>query len=268
VTNADDTAKPEKPRQMLQTVERALSLLEFVAAARRPPTIKDVSAGLGLNVTTIYHLYNTLEYRGYLRRDPDGTLRIGARAGVLNQALIAGSANGRDLHPVVANLAAAVEETVYLTSWADGAVVIQDVVEGPQALRVSGLYIGYHGREVQRASGKAVLAHLEPDAVEAVIRRNKNELDSEIMTRAAATLTNELKNVRRNGFALDDQTYTPGVYCVASPYFNASGRVAGSIAVSVPAVRFSKQRKNLTAAVIRAARECSEIFGYLPSATG
>jgi hypothetical protein len=33
-------------------------------------------------------------------------------------------------------------------------------------------------------------------------------------------------------------------------------------------VRFSKQRKNLTAAVIRAARECSEIFGYLPSATG
>jgi len=252
----------------LQTVERALSVLEFVATARRPPTVKDLAAGLDLRLTTVYHLYNTLEYRGYLRRNADGTLRIGPQAGLLNQALVSTASPARDLHPVVADLAASVEETAYLTSWMDRSVVIQDVVEGPQALRVSGLYIGYRGREVHRASGKAVLAHLDQDSLDRVVERNLVDLDLEVAQKVEMTLPAELRNVRRNGFAVDEQAYTPGVYCVAAPYFDVTGKVGGSISISIPTVRFFKRRKLLVGAVIDAARECSAILGFIPEATG
>ncbi len=252
-----------KPGTTLQTVERALSVLEFVATSRRPPTIKDVAQGLALNVPTVYHLVNTLEYRGYLRRETDGTLRIGVGAGVLHRAMISSPELAQDLHPVIAALAATVEETTYRTSWADLAVVIQDVVEPLQALRVSGLYVGYRGREVQRASGKAVLAHLSDSDFDAVVNRNLIELGASDISEVAPNLDVELAQVRRKGFALDEQGYTEGVFCVAAPYFDASGCVGGSVAVSVPAVRFAKRRKILAAAVFATAAECSTLLGHV-----
>lgn len=263
----DHSPTTGKPRTTLQTVERALSVLEFVATARRPPTVKDVAHELGLNLTTVYHLFNTLEYRGYLRREPGGTLRIGARAGALHRAL-SGSEQARDLHPVIVELSAAVNETTYQTSWADGGVVIQDVVEAPQALRVSGLYIGYRGREIQRASGKAVLAHLDDYMVDTVIERNAAELGLADVEDVAPGLVRELAQVRRNGYAVDEQTYAAGIYCVAAPFFGASGGVEGSVAVSVPAVRFSRRRRELTAAVMSAATQCSAALGYSPEVAG
>lgn len=246
----------------MQTVERALSVLEHVAQCRQAPTLREVSISLGLNITTVYHLVNTLEHRGYLARDARGTLRIGARAAVLHQALVAGLVPSRDLQPVVEDLSATLDETAYLTSWADDSVVIQAVVEAPQALRVSGLYVGYRGREVSRASGKAVLAYLPAAARSAVVQANLESHDAQERAKLEEALAVELEGVRRNGFAIDEQTYTPGVYCVAAPYFNADGTVSGSVAVSVPAVRYPKRRKLLISAVRAAAEACSERMGH------
>lgn len=255
-------SKSEKPRTTLQTVERALSVLEFVAQAHRAPTVKEVATGLDLNLATVYHLYNTLEYRGYLHRDPAGALYIGASAGILHQALVSGPGQGRELHNVIDELSQSVGETAYLTSWADDAVVIQAVVEAPHALRVSGLYVGYRGREIHRASGKAVLAHLDPASQAKVIDRNIAEFGEEVAGKLTASLHNELDEVSRNGFALDNQRYTPGICCVAAPYFSSGGKIAGSVSVSVPAVRFPKRRKPLIEAVIEAARTCSALLGH------
>ena len=47
----------------LQTVERALSFLEYVATAPVPPNVRDVAKALDLNITTSYHLLRTLVAR-------------------------------------------------------------------------------------------------------------------------------------------------------------------------------------------------------------
>jgi len=254
----------EKPRTTLQTVERALSVLEFVAASQRPPNVKDIAAGLQLNLTTVYHLFNTLEHRGYLHRDVSGAIRIGSRAGALHRAMVGEMVHSRELHPIIEEVSRATEETAYLTSWSHGAVVIQHVVEAPQALRVSGLYVGYRGREIERASGKAVLAHLDAPARTSVIDRCIVEIDESLRSAFVADLQSELEQVVRNGFALDNETYTPGVYCVAAPFFSESGEVAGSVSVSVPAVRFPNRQKTLIGAVLEAAHSCSRLMGNDP----
>ena len=73
----------EKAPTTLQTVKRALAFLEAVAEARQPPRLRDVAQTLGINVTSSYHLLNTLQLAGYVTRDPDGTFRIGGRAAIL-----------------------------------------------------------------------------------------------------------------------------------------------------------------------------------------
>ena len=107
-----------------------------------------------------------------------------------------------------------------------------------------------------------MLAHLPTSLRAPVVHRNMLELAPERRAEVERALDDELDGVRRDGFALDDQTYTPGVYCVAAPYFSADGTVGGSVAVSVPAVRFPKRRKLIISAVLEAARSCSELMGY------
>src|SRR5947207_235121 len=67
----------------LRTVDRALSVLEFVAEAPREPSIKEVARGLGLNLSACYHLVNTLESRAYLMKGQDHRLRLGPRVATL-----------------------------------------------------------------------------------------------------------------------------------------------------------------------------------------
>ncbi|MEO3824734.1 IclR family transcriptional regulator [Actinomadura sp. B10D3] len=243
-------------------MDRALSVLEYVAQAPSPQTIPDVSAALGLNITTTYHLFNTLEACGYLARNADRTIRIGSRVGMLYRAMLSDLAIPRDLRPCVETLSSRVSESAYLTGWTDQAVIIQAVVEPPQALRVTGLYIGYRENEVYRASGKAVLAYLPPSERAPVIERNLAERprDADYMTN---DLPAELAAVAKHGYAVDDEEYTPGVCCVAAPYFNADGSISGSVAVSLPAFGFSQRRRELIEAVRATAKECSALLGYV-----
>jgi DNA-binding IclR family transcriptional regulator len=160
----------EKTPTTLQTVERALAFLETVAQARRPPRLKEVAEALGINVTTSYHLLNTLQMAGYLTRDSDGSLRIGGRTAILYQGLVRNFALGRELTPVIEELSGSTGETAYIAALNREKVIIQAVVEGDQAVRVTGLYVGFSGSEHIRASGKAVLAHLPDEQRNAALR--------------------------------------------------------------------------------------------------
>jgi DNA-binding IclR family transcriptional regulator len=241
-------------------VERALAFLEAVAQARRPPRLKEVAQSLGINVTTSYHLLNTLQLAGYLTRDSDGALRIGGRTAILYQGLVRNFALGGELMPVIADLSGSTGETAYIAALNRDKVIIQALVEGDQAVRVTGLYVGFSGSEHIRASGKAVLAHLPDEQRNGALRQclpdaSAGELNSVIR---------ELHKVRELGWAQDDGRFQEGVRCIAAPFFRAGGSVAGSVAVSVPAARFFAAQDRIIDAVVRSALRASQIIGHDP----
>jgi len=61
----------------------------------------------------------------------------------------------------------------------------------------------------------------------------------------------ELHKVRELGWAQDDGHFQEGVCCIAAPFFGSGGSVTGSVAVSVPAARFSAARERITDAGAR-----------------
>lgn len=258
-----DASDSERPRTTLQTAQRALAFLEFVAQAVEPPRLKDVATALGLNITTCYHLFNTLQEAGYVVRNSGGQIRVGGRVSVLYNGLVRQLISGRELHPVVSTLSARTQETAYLTSLSDNGVVIQSVIEGSHAVRVTGLYVGFSGAEHVRASGKAVLAYMDPAERETVLDSSMRGMDDAQRRSATRRLERELAEVRTQGWAFDDQYFEDTVCCVAAPYFEATGEVAGSVAVSVPAGRFADRQEQLTADVCRAADEASEVLGQV-----
>ena len=50
-------------------------------------------------------------------------------------------------------------------------------------------------------------------------------------------LIEALRHVRRNGYAMDDEEYQPGVICVGAPIRDHNGAVVGAISASTPAMR-------------------------------
>jgi IclR family acetate operon transcriptional repressor len=246
----------------LQTVERALAFLEVVAQAPSPLALRDVAGALGLKVTTSYHLLNTLRGAGYLIRDADGTLRIGARAAVLYNGLVRQLAVGEDLRPVIEKLSAETSETAYLSRLNESGVVVQMLMEGLHAVRVSGLYIGFCGAEHERASGKAVLAHMSDGDRAGLLAKSTAEMTDSARRSLLLDLDKELDLIKQRGWSLDEERFQKGVSCVAAPYFHADGKVAGSVALSVPCTRFTQAKESLTAAVVTAAMTASQPLGH------
>lgn len=251
----------------LRTLERGFAFLEYAAQCPSPPRLKDIAAALDLNITTCYHLSNTLQELGYLTKMPDGELRISGRVGLLYEGMLRHFVLARDAQPIVAGLSRRTDETAYLCSATPDGVVVQTLAEGTQPVQVAGLYVGYYGLEHTRASGKAVLAFLDGDdrlkLIQQSVRGSKTEDAAEVL----AELEDELAMVRARGWSLDNRHFQESVCCVAAPFFLHNGRVAGSIAVSVPAARFAKVEKTVVKEVCAAAAETSTLLGLSPTHT-
>lgn len=250
----------------LQTVERAFRFLETIALSSERLTVKDISRALGLNLTTCYHLFNTLQQTGYATRERDGTLRIGSRISVLNAAFRRQFSTARDLLPLVESLSKELQETAYLSRLTREGLVVQLQVEAEQALRVAGHGVGFVGQEHLRASGKAVMAFMATEAQERLL---SSLLADKSKTAAAGTrrrLKAEFDEIRLRGWALDREEYQAGVCCVGAPFFGADDSVCGSIGVSLPAARYQVMHAEVSAAVLRTAAELSRMHGYEHSA--
>jgi DNA-binding IclR family transcriptional regulator len=142
-----------------------------------------------------------------------------------------------------------------------GEVVTIDRLEAehPIALRT---HIGARRLAYCSAAGKAMLAFLREAQVDAILARG-------MPPRTARTITDplhykaQLWEVVQRGFAVDDEENWDGVRCVAAPVFDLTGRLAGAISLSVPAMRVDMEALlELAVPVVEAARSLSHRLGY------
>lgn len=247
----------------LQTVERALAFLELVAVSGGELTVRDVAGRLGVNLTTCYHLYNTLVAQGYVERNPDLTLRVGRQAAVLYDGYRRAFSGQRQMQEFVADLASETTETAWLSTLTGDEVVLSAYAEGPQAVRATGLYVGLSGLEHVRSSGKAVLAHLDDERRERILRKSLSGIAQAQHSAIRVALERDLAVIRDRGWALDDEDYIDGIVGVAAPFFSPDGVVLGAVGVWAPAARAHQTLDILAEQVVAAARKAGALFGRL-----
>jgi IclR family acetate operon transcriptional repressor len=245
----------------LQTVERALAFLELVAVSTSEMTVRDVAGRLGVNLTTCYHVYNTLTARGYVERNPDLTLRVGRQATVLYDGYLRGFSAQRRMQDFVAELAAETTETAWLSTLTGDAVVLTAYAEGPQPVRATGLYVGLTGLEHVRSSGRAVLAHLDEQGRERMLQKSLSGIAPAQHAEVRKALEEDFALTRQRGWALDDEDYIAGIVGVAAPFFSPDGAVLGAVGVWSPAARAHQSLDVLVERLLDAAREADALFG-------
>lgn len=246
-------------RYTLQTVERAIAFLEYVATAKTPPSVRDVSRDLELNITTTYHLLRTLVAQDYVKRREEGGLELGDRVAIIARNFRQTKSLEQDLADVVQVMAAATLETSFLSLRDGDSVVLKVLIEGSQRLRVAGLYVGLKGQEYRRASGKAVLAFLEESQRAAMLEASMGGLPDRERKSILKTLEKELPLIRARGWSLDGDT-EDGITAIGAPIFDAAGGVFGATGVIVPNFRLEKARDRYMDAVRRAADDATRLL--------
>ncbi|WP_241831744.1 IclR family transcriptional regulator [Parafrankia soli] len=234
----------------VQSVHRALDLLEILAAAGGRLPMAELAARAQLPTPTVHRLLRTMVERGYLRQLPDRSYALGFRLvplGARANAMVGANASGV-LHDLVAELG----ETANLA-----------VLSGDQAEYVAQAPSRYAmrmftevGRRVDLHStgvGKALLAQLDDDDEALGIIRSRGLPRYTAHTVGTETaLRAELRRIRERGFALDEQEQEIGVRCVAIALDPAS---APGVAVSVsgPTARMTDELVERAVGLLRAA---------------
>ncbi|MBC7084735.1 MAG: IclR family transcriptional regulator, partial [Firmicutes bacterium] len=144
-------------------------------------------------------------------------------------------------------------------------VVLRSVVEGPHPLRVSGLTPGLRGAAHCRASGKAMLAYLEESELLRYLRTHSLAPLTDRSITDVQRLREDLERIAQQGFAEDLGEFAPDICCVAAPYFDAQGKVAGALTISMPLFRHSQKGPQVAAAVLAAGEQASRAMGYAGS---
>ena len=148
---------PSGDRHSIQSVDRALYLLETIAEAGGEATLTDLANRTGLNISTCHHLLATLIQRGFAAKVPGRRLyALGARILYLGHACLQVDLPRR-AQPYMEDINLATGETVHLAALQGDAVVTLAVREARHAVRVDTGKIGKLDAPHATAIGKAIL---------------------------------------------------------------------------------------------------------------
>jgi len=265
-TVATASRAPATKPALVPAVTRAAAVLDLLAREREAMSLARLAASLGLPKSSVHGLCNTLSALGYLRREDDGSFFIGPRVMGLAHAFVAHTSPAQEFNALWAEAGAAPPETVIL-SVLDGADVVY--VAARNGVRPLGLAfnVGMRLPAHRAATGKAMLAWID----EARLRDHfpQAELPG-FMNRAPiqrSALVQELAEVRRRGFSIDDESVREGVYCFGAPVFDASGQAVAGVGVCLQKAMLDPQvAAQQSETVMRVARELSQRLGGSPAA--
>src|SRR5207302_4231935 len=147
-------------------------------------------------------------------------------------------------------------ETVYLSAWRHGEVVVLACVEGNKPVRVQGPRMRMSGLAHARASGKLLLAFASPAEREAYLRNHPLEQSTPRTVVDPENLSAELDLAARRGYALDLEEFREDVRGVAAPILQGEEAIA-AYTIAAPANRFRVRRAVLVDAVRTSAASVS-----------
>ena len=262
MTTARRHKSPPGTRYEIASLTKALDILELVGEQPNL-ALSELAAQSGLTKVTVFRILSNLELRRYVRRDEaSGRYRPGIKvmhlAGLLREELDLRST----ARPILEEVRRECGETVNLAVPVDGRITYIDILQSSQSLRMAasvGDADDYHST----ALGKAILAHESTAFVRDLVRTRGLPAKTDRTISNLTRLLGELRTIRQDGYAIDDEENEAGARCVAAPVFGAGGAVIGAVSISGPATRIAQDRLGeLGALVRRSGLQISDQLGY------
>lgn len=246
------------PATGTQAVDRAAELLTSVVESTQPRSFTDLARETGLAKSTASRLLQALERHGLLLRDDAGLFRPGPLFSLY--ALRHEPADGLvDIaSKTLRRIADDTGETVNLAVARAGLIVEVAQIDSTYLLGATN-WVGTDVPAHCSAQGKVLYAF---DALP-VPDEPLEPLTPQTITEPSA-LRRELRQVRRQGFAVSMEELEPGLVAVAAPLRTRDGATIAAIGVTGPVTRMADRAAHLGQFLVTEARRLSRQLGFRP----
>jgi len=255
------TSNP-KERYLINSILRASNILKCFSGDKTHFKITELARHLGLDRSTTYRILLSLEKAGFVEKDEAGTYSLGLAAFEIGNAYLMQTDLIQVSKPIMADLASKVQETVHLAVLSDIEIVYVDKVDSPRTLGVISK-LGQRGPLHCTSLGKTLLAFQPEDEQARIIQRIRmNPFTSRTIT-TKPRLIEELRIIKKQGYALDRREIEEDVECIGAPILNHFGNVIAALSISGPQKKIGTPReKQFIHDVVKAAALISSKMGY------
>ena len=256
---------------LVQSVERAIDILDCLAEYPKGCGIGELSKNLGLSKSTIHRIITTLKYKKYVTQNKDNDkYQLDIKVLTLSSSVT----NSMDLiniaRPYIHEFANKVDEVIHLCIPDDSFsnIIYVDKVSSENTSRTITMSssIGKKAPIYCTASGKLLLSQYSDDKIRQLLK------DTEFIKYTENTITDinvfveEIHTIRKNLHAIDNIEYDTGVICIAVPIFDRTNKIIAAISLSSVTLFNSlddllKYKKDF----MTIAKNISKVMGYIPS---
>lgn len=223
--NGNTTEKP-----LVQSIERALLLLETLAQHQEGCSIKQLSEATGLNKSTVHRILQTLLAFGYVRQSQhNDNYFLGFQILTLSNRLLSEFDIVSLAKPYLRSLCEDTGLVIQLSIRNLDMAVFLDKAENPnQNIRMYS-QIGKTIPLYCSSSGKALLAWENDDEIGRTVRATTYTPFTQFTITNHKTFLSEILRIRQKGYATDFFEHEESICCAASPIVNSSGKTIAAI---------------------------------------
>jgi len=245
------TDNPDPRDGGVQSVDRALLIIETLAEDDEGYRLSDLAVRTGLSTSTVHRLLTTLEKRRFVQFDRDESMwHIGAQSFAVGSTFVRRRNFVTQALPYLRKLRDQTRETANLAVVDDGAMVVLTRVESREIMR-SVTKVGGRVPMVASGLGKALLSTYSEEDVFAIIQREgMPRLTSKSIVRAGE-LCKSLHDIRQQGYSVDDEEALTGLRCVSAVVYDDCSEPLAAISVSGKASRVPNDRLPVLGKLVR-----------------
>ncbi len=234
------TKKKSDSRTFVNSVARALSIMEALSETKEPLNLTELARRVELSNVTTLRFCNTLMKLGYIHRNQAKRFTLTPRVLSLGYGALCQLTVKEVAEPYLKSLSESTGETVNMTVL-DGTEILYVARYMREDLLSQPLYVGARLPVYCTSMGKAILAFLPKDELKSIISKIQFVKLTHRTIATADALLKELENVRKKGYAVNDEELSVGLRSIGAPVLKR-GRSVAAVNIAVPTTRYSRQK--------------------------
>ena len=243
----------------IQVIDRMTALLEAITIRAEPTSLKILSAETRLHPSTAYRILNALAKHGLVERTGVGRYTLGMKL-LRYGSYVHGKVDLlREAKPIMEWLRSQIGETVNLAVCEGDEVVYVERAISKHMMRVEQV-IGSRAPLHVTAVGKLFLAVGGAKACREYARRTGLPRYTPNTITQASKLWSQVENVRKQGYAIDNEEAEQGVACIGVPLYDRFGNMQAGLSISAPRDR---RREAWVPLLKKAGADLSSRLGYV-----
>jgi len=248
-------------KRLIQSVVRTLNILNCFEK-NEDLQISQISSLVGINKSTAYHLLFTLKEMQFVRQDEyTKGYSLGIQVFKLGYTYFNQMNLVKVARPYLKVLCEATKETVHLGELSGAEVLYLDKIESPMSIAMRSR-IGTTRPAYCTGIGKILLAFQNKDVLKRILDGVVLEPYTKNTIVNRGVLLKKLRQYRTQGYSIDDEEIEDGLFCVAAPILDISGKLVAALSVSTPKYRIHDRLDALITEVKQTALKISTEIGY------